>query len=274
MKIKNKKSLIALFALMFLTVSGTLAYYVSSTVIGNLFEVGTFTHTVTEVFNSPSSWTPGDVTPKTVVIKNTGTVPTKVRVKLVEEWRDANNNLVPLVYDGLPVAIINFANTSDWTKSGEYYYYNGTLNTNGETSTFISSVRLNENVELAATVCKTINSVTNCENSTGFSGKHYKLTVVAELVQSDAYNSVWSVTDSEISTPTKHFVTYDANGGTISKFRDVVTNGENYSLPTGTKTGYTLEGWYLDSSFTNKITNSTTINLNEDKIVFAKWVEE
>ena len=274
MKIKNKKSLVALFAVLFLGVSGTLAYYVSSTTIDNLFDVGTFTHTVTEVFNSPANWKPGEAVSKTVVIKNTGTVPTKVRVKLVEEWKDANDNLLPLVSGGLPVAVINFANSSDWTKSGEYYYYNGVLNTNDSTSTFINSVKLNENVTLAARTCKTINSVSKCETTSGFPGKHYKLTVVAELVQSDAYENVWNVTSSEISTPVKHVVTYDANGGDISKFRDVVKNGDNYNLPTGTKTGYTLEGWYLDSSFTNKITNSTTISLNEDKIVYAKWVEE
>ena len=104
---KGKKSLIALFVIMVVTVAGTLAYYTSNVAINNTFTVGTFRNRITEVFTSPSNWKPGDVTAKTVTVENTGTVPAKVRVKLVEEWKDSNNNSLPLVDNGQYISIIN-----------------------------------------------------------------------------------------------------------------------------------------------------------------------
>ena len=138
----------------------------------------------------------------------------------------------------------------------------------------MSSVTFNNNVELGSTVCKKINETRRCETTAGYKGKSYKLTVVIDLAQSDAYETIWGITASSITTPTSYVLTFDPNGGTITKFRDVVTNGETYNLPTATKTGYTFDGWYLDSNFTTKITNSDTANLSQDKIVYAKWVEE
>ena len=62
--------------------------------------------------------------------------------------------------------------------------------------------------------------------------------------------------DTIVSTVGNHTLTASWSGGTIS-------------LPTPTKTGYTFEGWYSESSLTNQVSNSTAYTSN--KTLYAKW---
>ena len=73
---------------------------------------------------------------------------------------------------------------------------------------------------------------------------------------------------------TKITVTFNADGGTTAPEQQTILEGAKVTEPTGvTKTGYTLEGWYKESTFTNKwdfntkicTTNPTTMTL------YAKW---
>ena len=72
---KNKKKLLIVGTIGLLTVlGGTLAYFTTSTNITNKFKAALYQNEIVEVFESPSNWTPGTVTEKTVAVTNTGSI--------------------------------------------------------------------------------------------------------------------------------------------------------------------------------------------------------
>lgn len=69
----------------------------------------------------------------------------------------------------------------------------------------------------------------------------------------------------------EHSVTFDAAGGSVSPDNKAVVHEDVYgTLPVPTKDGYTFDGWYLESS---KITSSTTVTIDDDHTLVAKWKE-
>ncbi|MDE6519610.1 MAG: InlB B-repeat-containing protein [Ruminococcus sp.] len=67
-------------------------------------------------------------------------------------------------------------------------------------------------------------------------------------------------------------VTFDVNGGTVSKNSQNVTYGSTYgTLPTPTRTGYTFNGWYTAKNGGTKITDSTKVTLNSNQTLYAQW---
>ena len=64
-------------------------------------------------------------------------------------------------------------------------------------------------------------------------------------------------------------VEYETNGGnTVAN--TIVKYGEEITLPTATKKGYTLEGWYRDEELTDKITEET-YTVTDNATLYAKW---
>ncbi len=212
---KSKKPI--LFGLLMLliggVIGGTFAYFTSSDTFENEFKTKPYKMEVTETFESPTDWTPGTTTNKTVVAKNTGDVPAAVRVKLEESWVDANNQALELK-DGNnnAAAIINFANdlSTKWEKSGDYYYYKTKLANGQSTSSLIQSVTFNPAVDISTTdVCtytldddtttttkpndmSTVKSTTCTTTTSGYAGGTYKLDVTVETVQYDQYRTAWN----------------------------------------------------------------------------------
>ena len=206
---KNKKALIMLGLVLLIGIVGTtLAYFTSQDTFTNLFRAGIYKTEVTETFVSPTNWAPGDTTPKTVNVTNKGDVDVAVRVHMVEEWKDKNNNPLPLKSDNKPVAIINYADDlSKWTstvESGtEYFYYNVKLGPNETTTNLIESVTFNSDAPVnKETNCTTEGSNTICTNTyTDYAGGTYKLTIIVETAQYDSYQTIWStgeIIDSSI----------------------------------------------------------------------------
>ncbi len=187
---KKKKSLIAIIALLLVVVVGaTFAYYTSNTTFENVFNAGKYKVTLTEEFESPDNWVPGETIPKTVTAKNDGTVPAAVRVSYVEKWEDLEGNDITSQVTPNP-AIINFDNTSDWIQDGNHYYYKYILEPNDTTSSFISGVTLNPN--LNSVTCTGEGNTKTCEAQNPASGAKYKLTFTIDTVQYDQYQSVWN----------------------------------------------------------------------------------
>ena len=122
---KNKKKLLILSGIGLLTVlGGTLAYFTTSTNITNKFKAALYQNEIVEVFESPSNWTPGTVTEKTVSVTNTGSINMAVRATYTENWVNANGDELGLKDSNNNVAaIITFAN--DWTKDSDGFYYFG-----------------------------------------------------------------------------------------------------------------------------------------------------
>ena len=136
---------------------------------------------------------------KTIIAKNTGDVEAAVRVKLVESWKDANNQTLALK-DGNnnAAAIINFASdlNTKWTKDGDWYYYKTKLTKNQSTSSLIQSVTFNPAVTIATdNNCvedATAHTRTCTTTTSGYAGGTYKLDITVETVQYDQYQTAWS----------------------------------------------------------------------------------
>ena len=192
---KNKKSLIALVLIAIIGLIGaSFAYFTSTDTFQNVFRTKAYKMQVEEVFQSPDNWTPGTTTEKTVVATNKGDVDAAVRVSYTESWVDANDQTLPLKDSSNNVAaIINFANTSDWIKEGNYYYYKTKLAKNESSSSFIESVTFNPELSISATSqCSDTATGRLCTTTTsGYAGGTYTLTIKVETVQYDQYQSAW-----------------------------------------------------------------------------------
>ena len=188
---KNKKSLIALFAILLIAVIGvTFAYFQGQTVFRNVFFTGTYRLVTTEVFESPDNWQPGQEIDKTVTTTNEGTVPAAVRISYTEKWFDGDTEITNSVPAG--TAIINFDNTEDWELEDGYYYYKHILNPGETTTSFIKSVTLSNAVN--GVTCTGDGATKSCESTNPIAGATYKLILRIETIQSDKTDE-W---DSEI----------------------------------------------------------------------------
>ena len=189
MKVKNKKSLIAIIIVPLLVIGITFAYFTTTSIYDNLFGVVDYNVITQEVFESPDDWAPGDTIPRSLTAKNDGGVAAAVRVKYTEVWKDENNQAISNVPND--AVIINFTTPSDWTKYGDYYYYNYSLNPNAITSSLITGVTLNPNLDTPN--CVEANGVESCTSDVqGLEGDKYYLTFTIETVQYDKYQSVWN----------------------------------------------------------------------------------
>lgn len=200
MKKTNKKPLIALLALAVVgVVGGTFAYFTNEATFENKFQTSIYKTEATETFSAPTDWKPGDITPKTVVVTNKGDVPVAVRVSYTEKWVAADGTTeLPLQDNGKDVAVINFANEADWTKSGNYYYYKNkaALAKDASTTSFIESVTYNSEIvpEMdCTTTTGTGTKTVTCQPAEGsYAGATYTLSIKVETLQQDAAATVWA----------------------------------------------------------------------------------
>lgn len=196
---KNKKKLLVVGALGMLTVlGGTLAYFTTTTNIVNKFKTGLYQNKIVEEFVSPTNWTPGTVTEKTVKVTNSGDIPMAVRASITEKWVSASGKELSLKDSNNNVAsIIEFGD--EWTKDNDGFYYYGTkenktvLDASAETTSFIKSVKFNENIK--ATLKEGVSSdgktVTYTSSGDGYDNATYTLTVRIDTVQYDAARNLW-----------------------------------------------------------------------------------
>ena len=191
---KKKRNLYIVAFLCFITLVGvTIAYLQSTDTFENIFNAGTYKTVTHEEFTSPTNWTPGDETPKTITTTNEGTIPVRVRVKLEENWKNSNNEELPLEFaDSKKTSLINLDNEVDWILKGGYYYYTKELAPGETTSSLIKSVTFNPEYE--GNVTCNFNTTTNsneCSSSDEYMGGVYTLNITTETVQADAYETLW-----------------------------------------------------------------------------------
>lgn len=195
---KNKKSLIALVALLVVGVVGaTFAYYTNTATFENEFTTGKYEASFTETFKSPKDWTPGTTTEKKVVVTNTGNVDLVARVSYEEKWTSANNTDITNQATVGSEKIALFTPTDNWLAGGDgYYYYSEVIAAGNSSTPFIESVTFNPNFVLVEerdyTCALDPNAaagtiVQKCVNTeTGFAGATYTLTIKVETIQADA----------------------------------------------------------------------------------------
>lgn len=196
---KNRKKLLLVSGISLFTIlGGTLAYFTTSDTLTNNFQIAKYQAKIVEEFTSPSNWTPGTTTNKTIKVTNNGTVNMAVRASYTEKWTSANGKQLSLKDKNNNVAsIIKFG--SGWTKDADGYYYYGSKSnksqlTPGQTSSsFITGVKFNENIEssLNKTVSSDGKTITYSSTGDGYDGAKYTLTVKLDTIQYDQANNIW-----------------------------------------------------------------------------------
>ena len=74
-------------------------------------------------------------------------------------------------------------------------------------------------------------------------------------------------------TPASYLVTFDPNGGKVSKESTAVTIGKPYgTLPTPNRTGYSFDGWYTKETGGTKVTETTTVGKDPPTTLYAHWI--
>ncbi len=196
---KNKKKLLVVGGISLLTVlAGTLAYFTTSTNITNKFKSALYQNEIVEKFVSPSNWTPGTTTEKTVAVTNTGNIDMALRASYTEKWTSANGKDLGLKDSKNNVAsIISFG--TDWTKAEDGFYYYGSkdnmtaLKPSKTSSSFIKSVKFNEKItaSLKETISQDGKTVTYTSTGDGYDNATYTLTIRIDTVQYDQANNLW-----------------------------------------------------------------------------------
>ena len=220
----------------------TVAYFTSSVDFENEFTTGLFQTEATETFTSPENWLPGDTTPKTLTIENTGNANVKARVCISEEWESDNGDPLPNKVNGERAAILNLANTSDWTYRLGCYEYNDVLEPDDVTSSFIESVTFNPNIEsdMTCEITTSNGSTTKtCSSSgDGYDNATYTLTFRVETAQASSYKLAWGYDmGDEKCYDTECFYVVSSNSNEtvlLSKYNLLVGNIYEFGIDTKT----------------------------------------
>ena len=234
----------------------TFAYFSDDYTINGLFSSAIYQTRIVEEFVSPENWKPGDTTPKTLKVQNTGNIPVKARIKIIESWESANGTPLSLSQNGERVSLINLDNTTDWVKEGVYYYYQDTLDPNEETSSFISGVIFNPNITNDYS-CTTENNKTTCvSNNDSYEGGTYILTFQIETIQADVADTLWDPEEGTLYGVLKN--EYKSGSGFVAKY-----TGSHQDSMDASNSIKDIYHWYGSNA-----TNGTAI-LNKNNVIFA-----
>lgn len=176
LKKKRKKryivSFLALSVLILGSVFGTYAWLTYHQDLPNLLTTGKYNVKTHEEFH-PEGWDKGVTVEKKVWVENTGTLPVYVRVKIVPFWKDGQAFLI----NGKDTAKLNFSNSKDWKKVGDFYYYTKPLKGKEKTDNLLESVTLSKDLP------------------SEYNKNNFKIDVITESIQgsSDALKELWGL---------------------------------------------------------------------------------
>ena len=244
-------------------VGGVFAFNQDSAFFNNPFGVASYESEFIETFESPADWETCQEVPKTVITKNNSTGNFKVRLSYEEYWRNAADSAnLPLVKDGETLALINFQNENDWTRHGNWYYYNYEVEPGDSTNSLFKSVTLNCDANLAKyNVCvdtPTGKECTQPENE--YEAATYHLNIKVQT------------TSGEFPHDEQYHVTLNPNGGTYEGSTDIydayLQYGTVIDLDSVTYPEHEIVDWTLNG--TESYTDST-ITITDDTDLVANW---
>lgn len=161
---------------------GTLGYYKSSAGVTNRISTKESGVTLREVFNPADHWLPGETKEKQVSFSNSGDVPQVIRFQYTGKWSDSSGASLP---EPAVPPTVNLADTGNWEKIGDWYYYKKVLQPAAVTANVIKSITFDK-------------SLTNggYDGKTDYSGKRYALTVTMESLSANTTETVagWNMT--------------------------------------------------------------------------------
>lgn len=192
---KKNKLMIIILLLIGCIYGSTIAFYSNSKSVDNKFKTPRYGDEAIEYFVSPHDWKPGDMTNKSIKIKNKGDIGEAVRIRYEESWVGKNGTELPLMQGDNVAAIIHWINDDDWTKVDNIFYYNYQLNPGDETSSLIDYVMFNPLINASTTCTETregdIRMVSCNSNGAGYYGAKYTLRFIVETIQYDMYKEAW-----------------------------------------------------------------------------------
>ena len=149
MKLNRKKGILLLAAAMLILVCGvgsTLAYLATQTgQVQNTFEPAYVRSSVIE-----QGWNDGNLVKSNVTIKNTGNVSAYIRAAIVVTWKDAEGRTMPQVPG---TDDYEMATGSEWTKVGDYYYYNKSVAADASTTNLIVTCKPTKHYDDGRKLC-------------------------------------------------------------------------------------------------------------------------
>lgn len=118
---------IAIILILVMAIGGTVAFLVTHTdQIVNTFQPTDVTCEINEEFND------NNTVKTSAVVENTGKIPAYIRVAVVANTVDADDNITGAA------DVSNKLAGSGWTKVGDYYYYNGVVQPNEKTGNLLA----------------------------------------------------------------------------------------------------------------------------------------
>ena len=180
-------------------IGGVLAVSHDSSIFSNIFGISSYKTVATEVFSSPSNWQTCESVPKTITVKNESSGPIVARIRYTEEWvasdRTTQLDLVDSATN-LRMAIVDRDNMDKWLLNDDgYYYYYKTVAPGETTASFMKSVTLNCDANLAGSLgntCTQVNGRTVCTtDASAYSDATYTLRATTSTIQADAAKTEW-----------------------------------------------------------------------------------
>lgn len=245
-KMRKKKTVLAVSLVgLLVLVGGTIAYHTSTGSFINLFHLGLWRNETVEEFTSPENWSTCDEVEKTVIARNTGSVPAAVRIKYEDYWKmkgstsTDHTSELPKVdeSDGQAYANINFQNQNLWTDGGDgWYYYKYILEPGTETKSFFKSVTLNCNKNFAGenSVCEVVDNKKTCtrpENQ--YDEATYHIFITTQYIQEDGCSEWGHCAEKRHAVKCDGLELYDR----VACLADGTDENENFSNSNPSVTG-------------------------------------
>ena len=290
LKLKNKKTFVGIGLLLLVAVGVTYAlFFTSDDFLGEYF-VTKYNVVVNENIVSPTNWLPGEKISKNISATNNGDVDAVFRVKYVEEWEDSNGTDVTSSIPSGTVTI-NFENQEQWVYNSNdgYYYYKFILEPNQTTSSFVSGVTLNRELNGAAN-CEMDGDTYVCTNDfDGLAGATYKISFTKETAAYRKYQQVLNTSQSIIEKKL-YTLPYGrtennlqvgdeicVNGDTTECFNFIGYDGNNikmlakYNLNVGSNIQPGTEGVQNSLAIAWNVNSSTKVNnVYPSSVTFSK----
>lgn len=181
MVMKKLMKIVSLCIVGLLIVPVTMAYYTDSVSVENMFNtIKPIGVGIEEKFEPVNDWLPGESKQKEVWFTNPTNVPILIRMSYKEGWYDMQETITNLNVDEVTKKWTENL-TNEWTRIGDYYYYNHVLTGNGKTNPVLDKLILGV--------------VSNDGHALDYSDANYKLEFIVEgcRVDSVAANTLFGV---------------------------------------------------------------------------------
>ena len=110
------------------------------------------------------------------------------------------------------------------------------------------------------------------EKQTALIGRHISGKVEVQLYTGTKKEHVKNPLPEGSNSCSNMMYAFYRNAGNLEgDYIEIVTGKTFKNLPTPKKDGYKFDGWYLDSSYSNKVDNDTVVSATNNIELFAKW---